>query len=96
MDLRNFIIEQQRSACRGEPGVHAIANHLAGFQWFIFEADGTIYAGDVLEVFTEYDEVDKLRVDAIALIASLKSELGEENWMKYFARRKTLLDTSQR
>ena len=49
-----------------------------------------------MEVFTEYDEVDKLRVDAIALIASLKSELGEENWMKYFARRKTLLDTSQR
>ena len=96
IDLRNFIIAQQKSACSGEPGENAIANHLAAFQWYIFEADGTKYSDEALIVFSGYDKIDDLRFDAIALLASLKSELGEEKWINYFERRKSLLDASQR
>ncbi|MCL4390302.1 MAG: hypothetical protein M1484_01985 [Patescibacteria group bacterium] len=36
--LRNLIVEKQREACKTEPGAHAVANYLSGFQYDIFEA----------------------------------------------------------
>jgi hypothetical protein len=83
-DLRSSIIEMQRSVSGGEPGRHAIANHLSPFLFHIFEAeDGSELQRDALDVYG-YSSIAELRKDAAALMISLSHELNPSDWQAYF------------
>lgn len=92
--LRRSIVDEQRSACKEEPGVHAVANFLATFQWWIFEAAEPADQQEVLNIYG-YQDIKSLRRDAAELIVKLHGELGHGNWENYFSRRGDLLDSNE-